>query len=68
MTATHVMEGKGILVPKGKEWMIPEGAFDAVNKQLGMKLERADKPATMQERPEPSSDKQMKVKDTVTKE
>ncbi len=53
MTATHVVEGQGFQIPKGREFMIPEESFDAVNAKYGGKVERVtgDAPASMEERP-----------------
>jgi hypothetical protein len=69
MAKTYVLQGKGVTVPRGREWMIAEEHFDVMNKRLGGNLERVDKTVAMpQTRDEEPETKEMKPEDSVTKE
>lgn len=44
MTERHLIEGQGVVIPKGTVYMMAEEDFDIMNKRLGGKLKRAGKP------------------------
>ena len=40
MKERHILDGKGVVIPKDKTFMIPEEAFETMNKSCGGKLVR----------------------------